>query len=223
VTYPIYLAIVRAQSFEERLNRFDILLTGLYVYDENLGRLPAALKHDEAGNVLYSWRVSLLPFTEGVKDLLDTESSWTAASNQYFRERAIYQFCDLRDRNRADRSRGIISLILGPDTPMQEKSSMRLSKVPHDTILLIEAQPNAEHWMAPGDISPDADELKRRHRGSGMVIGFADGEIWHLRDAVPFEELMKFASAVPTEPRDREAALGPFKVTSRRAHVSREP
>ena len=207
-----------ARSINARLSRFDTLLTLLHDYDFNTGRLPPAVKYDESGKCLYSWRFALVRFWEDVKDLVDMEASWNSPSNQHFSARDIELYCSADERNTAKRMKGTVSVIVGRDTPMQLKSSSRLSEVPGDTILIIEAAPDAIHWMAPGDIplNPD-DELE--HSGKGIVVGFADGQIWYLRDSVPTRVLMRFATVKPGELRDREALLGPYRVRVTRARM----
>jgi Protein of unknown function (DUF1559) len=215
--YPANLAFKRAESLDRRMHRFEILRLGLQSYHDTFNALPLAVSCNDSGAVRYSWRVTLMPFTEGVKDLLDLDSPWTAPTNRYFAGRAVYQYCNPDERDAKERIAGIVSVIVGDDTPMQLTSSRGLSGVPGDTILLIESKPDAEHWMAPGDL-PLSELLtgSLKHDGQGLLVGFADGEIWHLHDSVPSQALARFAIVNPSEPRDRASALGPFKISSRR-------
>jgi hypothetical protein len=214
---PACVAWMSTESIDQRLSRFETLIIGLHSYAVSFGHLPEAVKFDDAGTALYTWCVTLIPFMESVKDLLDTKSSWKAPTNRYLSEHAPQFYCDRYEKVPAERIKGIVSVFIGPDTPFQIKSSMRLSKVPPDTILLVESKPNAEHWMAPGDIELKIEPVSLPHSGKGIVVGFADGEIWYLDDSVPVQELMRFATAEPIETRDRQKSLGPFKIQYRRA------
>jgi hypothetical protein len=214
------MAFKRAELRQQRISRFDRLLSSLRWYDDTFFHLPKTVRQNESGATLYSWRVTLMPFNEGVKDLLDLDSPWTAPSNRFFAERAIWLYCDPDERDNKERIKGVVSVIVADDTPMQPTLSHRLSEVPEDTVLLIEAKPQTEHWMAPGDLPVSALQAGVfKHAGQGVLVGFADGEIWQLRDSVPIEELARFATVNPSEPRNREAKLGPFKMHSTRARA----
>jgi hypothetical protein len=216
---PAYLSFRKAERLHERLRRFEWLLSTIDDYDIVMRRLPAAVKTDEDGNPLYSWRMTLVPYAEGAKDLIDMQAPWTAPSNHDFSQQSPRLFCDPDERDRRERMKGVISVFIGRDTPFQIKSSMRLVDVPPDTILLIEAKPNAEHWMAPGDIEIGSGPVKLQHPDDGIIVGFADGEIWHLIGAVPAEILLEFATTAPCQARDRQSSLGLFKKTTRHARA----
>jgi hypothetical protein len=219
----VYLRSGIAESLGKRMTRFEWILGSLKSYDRANGRLPDSIKRDSQGNVLYSWRATVVPYTEAVGDLFDAHASWEAPTNRLISKQLIPLYCAHDENDSIERLKGVVSAIVGLGTPLQPERSLRLSDVPRDTILLIEVKPSAAHWMAPGDTTLDADRLHVRKDSEGVLVGFADGEIWYLRDSVPVKELMKFATASPSEARDRNASLGPHRVLSRRTTIFDRP
>lgn len=216
--YSVYTAQQNTASLNARLSRFEILMEALHTYDDNVGHLPEAIGRDAKGKPLYSWRLSILPFTEAVKDRVDLNAPWTAKSNQYFAQRPIYLFCNPNRQPQADRFRSELVAIIGTSTAMQLYNSRRLKEVPCDTIIIIEAEAPSLHWMAPGDISPDdVDRVVNLDKHDDIIVGFADGEIWSLSRSVPADILRQFMIVDGDRTRDREAMLGPYRLYSRSA------
>lgn len=211
---PLYSSLRSSATLERRMSRFVTLLKAIAYYDQNNGRLPAAVKFDPDGVPLFSWRVAVLPFAEGVRELLDTDSPWNARSNEYFAQRPIGLFCDPDRSPQSERFRSEVVVIVGQSTPIQLDKSERLQDVPCDTVLIIEGAAIAPHWMAPGDISlADVnDRFVSSSNYDDIVVGFADGQVWCLDRSVPSDVLREFMTVEGTGMRDREEMLGPYKL-----------
>lgn len=220
--YPAYLAASRAATRQRQMEAFGEVLDGLSNYDRNHRRLPDAVKLDDLGEALYSWRLGLMVFLVAIKDGVDLHAPWTSDS-QRVRDVPVSYYCTSRKLSRQKSCEPLVSSVIGRGTPFQDQGSMVLKDVPCDTILIIEAQKFCKHWMAPGDLrwqELDASFLQGTD-GDGVLVGFADGEIWMLSPEVPLEALKKFFIAQDPPRRDRRTELAPFRMWSGRARSLR--
>ena len=205
-----------------QLEQFSQLLIALNGYDSHVGALPDSDQQNARGESLYSWRLSLMGFVQAVKDSIDYEQSWTAEWHRgWLRTRPAVYFSGRRSPKRGDYV-GSVSVVIGPGTPFQEQGSMQLENVPCDTILIIEAQGFSKHWMAPGDLRLYElnESLLDGTDGDGVMVGFADGEIWLISPEVPLTTLKKYFVATDHPPRDRNKELLPFRLSSDRVEMT---
>jgi hypothetical protein len=93
--------------------------------------------------------------------------------------------------------------------------------LPSDTILVVEVYDSKFHWMQPGDIvlsKLDENVAAYRETGigdpnrTGFHVGFADGEVWHLTNDVPFHEFRKFCTVSGARRHDRTALLARYRL-----------
>lgn len=208
------------QSRDERLFRFTLVADALQIYDATHRQLPGASKCDSSGNTLYSWRVSLWPFAEGVKGL-DLDAHWTAPGNRSAAAQPNWLYCDFTNDVQGQGVSSTVAAIIGPDTAIRSIESPPLHEVPCDTIVLIEARVHADNWMASGDVSLvslDSESIGLVGYDDVIVV-FADGEVWSLSRDVPISSVRRFATVRGSEQRDREAELGIYKLAARRSRI----
>lgn len=211
VALPAYFARRQGRLLGNHLLAFEFVLGGMRQYDNNFGKLPHAIVRDANGNVLYGWRLSITPFIQGFKEGgLDFDVAWNAEPNRTFGPQPNLCY-SRRPRVHRDIS-GHVAIITGDNTPMGGGAPAPLAQVPCDTILVVEAEGVASHWMEPRDIA--LSEVNQRLTlgtdGKGILVGFADGQIWFLDRTVPIGLLKTFFVTDPAS-RDREAQLAPFR------------
>ena len=180
------------------------------------------------GRSLFSWRVSIMPFLEGLPNALDASQPWDAESNRQLLNGCVLFSYELSDSpNKARKVNGEAFpdanalAITGPGTAfgdVEEGPKLR-NEIPPDTILVVESRESGIPWPAPGDFdirtmpqkinAPEGMGVCSRHAGGFHVI-FADGVVWFLSDKVPFETLKQFFTIAGAKNHDREKLLGPY-------------
>jgi len=221
-----YRAMAQSNEYHRQLSQMGEVLSALAWFDQTIGRLPDAQKRARSGDVLFSWRVSILPYREGLGErALDLESPWTSDSNRSLAMKTDRIYCFAR-RSKHGSLACNVAAVIGPGTPFQDKQSMALADVPCDTILFVEAKNATTHWMAAGDLRLDQldQALTGGTDGTGFVAVFADGEVWFLDRRVPIDVVKRFLLAIPSGPRNRKDELGGYRLysVSNRHHRCKE-
>ena len=116
-----------------------------------------------------------------------------------------------------------IFAITGPGTAFGDNETelpRSIKDLDVDTILIVEVRNSGTHWMEPGDFdirtmpqtinAADGKGISSIHR-TGFHVGFADGEVWYLRNDCPFAELSKFFTIAGAKAHDRQTCLGPYR------------
>jgi hypothetical protein len=208
--WPSYRAMQQARSRMERMQRFAFVANALSTCDLSTGSLPDAVKLSGDGTPLYSWRFTLIPFLQGVKNLVDMDAPWTADTNRHFASQRDSTYCFDTVDERSFSSN--VAVVVGDRTPFRTDGSLSLQEVPCDTILFMEVDGVGTHWMAPGDLTlPEIDgEVIRGTDDQGVIVAFADGDVWYLDASTPLATFKRFLTVDPTA-RDREIELGPYK------------
>lgn len=198
---------------------FQVLLA-LAGYDQAVGQLPQPRNTDELGRPIGSWRLTVSGYLHNRRAACS--APWDAPVN---RQMVSYQspaFC--WSRNDTSCMTNIVA-VTGPGTPFEMGSKCGLADLDGDTVLLVEVRNSGVHWMEPGDLDirtmskasdPKAQmAVSGNHRG-GFFVGFADREVWFLRQDVPIEKLKTFCTIDGAKKHDREKILAPYRVRARR-------
>jgi hypothetical protein len=112
--------------------------------------------------------------------------------------------------------------IVGPGTAFDGDSLYKWTALPPFTIVVAEVRNSPVHWMQPGG---DLDVRTMWHAvgvpggegvagldSEGFFVGFADGEVWMLSYAAPFERLEPFFLVEKARTADRQELLGPYRI-----------
>jgi len=114
-----------------------------------------------------------------------------------------------------------ILAVSGPDTAFVPGKGRRLSDLDTDTILIVETNDSNIHWMEPGDLDvskmpDDVDECSAigisGTSPGGFFVGFADGEVWKLRNDTPLSTLRKFFTVSGSKSHNRDKLLAEYRL-----------
>lgn len=173
--------------------------------------------------LLYSWRVEIVPFLEGWHGQWNPALKWDDPANQQLLELSSFYSFDESKKNRQSRSFPETRLlaITGPGTAFGDgtRSPNAAKDSPSATILAVETRSTGIPWPAPGDFdirtmprticAPDGRGIGSRNPGGFHVI-FADGYVYLLSDKIAFATLSKFFTLDGAKRNNREQLLGPF-------------
>lgn len=188
------------------------ILNALYNYDSRFRKLPPAAHLASSGNPTCSWRVLVVPYYAADFTAygfnVDIEKHWNEPPNDRLAKEwgRLFSFGDAQHTN--------LFAVTGPDTGFDSMKPHGLVELPEDLVLLAEVANSGVHWMEPGDF--DVQNMPSSINGSGkcisssdrhILVGFADGQVWLLRDSVPFETLSKFFTITGAKSADRDDLL----------------
>jgi prepilin-type processing-associated H-X9-DG protein len=196
-----------------RCGHLQMIGFGFLHFDDVYQRLPPAVRTDELGRPLSSWRFQLAGFLEYSLMLdWDYDKAWDDPENRHLSDIPHQRFCC--DRQGVERTNTNVVVITGPGTPFDGERICRLTDIDSDTILAIDVADFDRHWMEPGDLSLDEvpETITEGLDGEGVHVLFADGSVWYLRPDVPLGDLRKFFTIDGARAYDREQVLGPFVV-----------
>jgi len=205
------------------------------------GRLPFLVRRDSerkldewwfldngTGEVLWSWRVELVPYLESMGGAsLDYSQPWTAPRNRRILQRYGYYFSyvqvqELTDTPDAFPEANALA-ICGPGTAFgcEGEEPKRRRELPPDLILIVEVPASGIPWPAPGDLDirtmaqvvnpPDGKGISSKYR-DGFHVVFADGEVWFISKKVPFELLRKFFTIEEAAKHNRDELLQEYAI-----------
>jgi hypothetical protein len=174
---------------------------------------------DPESKPLLSWRAQLTHVFNG-NQRVDFQSPWDSPTNSALAG-PCYVFCQPEGRKTTGET--CFLAITGPGTAFGDGTSppLAITKIPGDTILIVETRHSGLHWMQPGDF--DIRTMPRTINaadGTGIggafrddfLVGFADASYWRLSPQTPFETLARFFTVADAESNDREELLGPYRV-----------
>jgi hypothetical protein len=198
---------------QDRARYLKDIWTMIVNYDDLYGHLPPRVVYNEAGQACHSWRSLAIQFGPSYlgRTSLDTKISWQDPSNREWAESPESWFCW---QSSVDSLNTRVVAVSGTGTPLDANPSLRLADLPHDTILLLTVAHSGVHWMEPGDIDIEDIEraLKDNNDGLGILVLFADGEVWQFAKSVPPSELKRFSTIAGARLHDRDKSLAAFRV-----------
>ena len=211
---PAYLAWRFAGDLNSQCERFRLVLRGIQDWDETQGKMPEATYHNSQGTPCYSWRMAVTRYLESWD--YDTESPWNVGANKALADGPNFTFCSSLNWSRKVTTDTTIYAVSGPGTAFDGKPH-RLADLPGDLVLLIEIADSGTHWMAPGDLDVRKipNTITEGTSGKGVIVAFADGEVWFLHREVPINHLKQFLTIAGAQNSDREQLLRPYALIER--------
>ncbi len=207
------LSVRVAARRTQRANSLKQIGLALHDFEVAQWHLPAAVRTDEEGRPLCSWRFQIVPYLEATMVGIDYGEAWDDPANRELFSRPCPVFCYSTDRDTPENMYTNVVAVTGPGTAFDGDRQYRLSEIPHDTILVVEIANSGTHWMAPGDLSIDdvPESLVEGLDGYGLQVLFADGTVWFLNADVPLVDLRRFFTIDGAKEYDREEVLGPYR------------
>lgn len=197
----------------ERARRLRQVGLALHNFCDTYQRLPLAVHRDKQGRPLSSWRFQVSVYLEGWMRDIALDKRWDDPENEWLTGEPMYGYClqDLHDSLPSpDRLHTNVVAITGPGTAFDGERECRLGDVDSDTVLAIEIAESGTHWAAPGDLSIDEVDASILDGldGYGVLVLFADLEVWLVPPDVPLGDLKKFFTIEGAKRYDREHVLG---------------
>jgi hypothetical protein len=213
VLWPAIRAARREARLAQRYNDMLQIGIGLTNFADVYKRLPPAVRTDDLGRPLSSWRSQLAPFLEAMMLGYDIDCAWDDPVNRHYAARPHRCYCLLDAADGRQRTDTNVMAITGPDTPF-DGHGRPFKDLDADTILVVEVAHSDTHWAEPGDLDIDdvPESLCQGLDGDGLHVLFADGRVWFLRHDVPLAELREFFTIDGAKRHDREQVLGPYAV-----------
>lgn len=186
-------------NFSIHASRLSEITSSLKHYDSIKGSLPGAQYRNHTGQLCCSWRLLVMEFLVQAPGC-DIDQPWNTGPNKSYSPNGVRWFCYEYLVDEPANPRADISVAIGDGTPFQMTSSMPMSKVDDETILIFQRRGVAPNWMAPGDTSIDQidSSLFKGMEGNGILVGFADNQVWEIAPNVPVETFKIFL--LPTRP-----------------------
>jgi hypothetical protein len=194
---------------------FQILLGALESYSANEHSVPPAVRTDEQGVALSSWRFQLLPYLTAVKHDNDRKRAWNDPINEYWRTSEPQEWFAAA---RPDFSPKAFA-ITGPGTAFDSAHIVQMQELEPNLIMIVEVTQPKVHWMEPRDFTLEEQEdapwavpLNSRNLGSkDFLVGFADGEVWRIAHDVPISRIRQLATRSGAKSASREDVLGSYR------------
>ena len=168
-------------------------------------------------------------------DLYDENSAWDSKSNTQFYDGTLVVQTDKFGGNRrvdsldpcpetwccpSDSTKRInYAVVVGTETAFPPNQNVKLDEITdglENTILVVETLSGSDKWTEPRDLQFDSmsfvisksknGEIGSRHPG-GASVGFADGEVHFITDAISPEELRALLTIAGNEPITRQQLI----------------
>jgi hypothetical protein len=209
---PAVRAARQAARASQRRNNLGEIGLAIHWFHDVHKRLPPAVRADNAGRPLSSWRYQLVPYLEGIMMELHFDDRWDDPANRWFSSWRHPIYCWSSGKTSPESLHTSVVAITGPGTAFDGDRPIQLKDIAPDTILAIEIAESGIHWMEPGDlpIGQVPDSITQGVDGYGVHVLFADGSVWVLRPDVPLEDLKKFFTIEGAKRYDRDQVLGPY-------------
>jgi hypothetical protein len=173
----------QAAGRAQTTNNLKQLGIAMHNHHDTTGRFPAAARLSPAGEPLYSWRVSVLPFLEqdAMFRQFDQSAKWDAPQNMPFLGRMppVYQ----TPMNRApDPATTHMQVPTGPNTIFANNAQpMNIAGVTDglsNTILIVQASAFPVQWTRPVDLTiAPGQPLPAGLQGPRFLVTMADGSV----------------------------------------------
>jgi uncharacterized protein DUF1559 len=212
ILYPAFLAARRAAWRSQHCSNLKQIGLGLHNFHDTYKRFPPAVRRDELGRPLSSWRFQILPFLEAIMVDVQFGERWDDPVNRWLMDRWNTSFCLYRNRDSADAGKTNVVAITGPGTAFEEGRICGHGDTNPNTILAVEVAAFDAYWMEPGDLHIDRipDNLTAGPEGDGFHVLFADGSVWFLKPEAPLDDVKKFFTLKGSKQYDRDDVLGPY-------------
>ena len=212
VLIPAVRAARRAAWRAQRRNNLKQIGLAFHNFHDVYKQLPAAVRRDEWGRPLCSWRFHLLPYLEAWMTPLDFGERWDEPVNRWATNGPLHVYCLYPNRDRPESLQTNVVAVVGPGTAFEEGREIGLDDLDTDTILAVEIAGFEVHWAEPGDLHVDEvpESITAGPDGGGLWVLFADGQVWFLEPEVPLEDLRKFFTIEGAKQHDREELLAPY-------------
>lgn len=199
----------RHEATRKNAESFHTCLIDYLLEQRNLRRLVVIKGEDDRPTV--SWRLHALQSIRPIpREGSDLRKPWTDAANRLFREMAPDIFC-FRGTSSAS-----IMAIDGKNSAF-EKEDLEISTLRDDILLVVEVAQKDINWIQPFDLDladftvgnkPRHGILPSSDNPKGVLVGFADGSVWRVPQAMLLARLAEFANVNTTPTVTREAAFG---------------
>ncbi len=201
----------RAARRAQRGNNLKQIGLAFHNFHDAYKQLPPAVRRDELGRPLCSWRFFLLSFLESMSGA-DLGERWDEPINRWVTNGPHYAYCLYPNRDRPECLRTNVVAVVGPGTAFEEGQELGLEDLDSDTILAVEIAGFDVHWAEPGDLHVDEvpESITAGPDGGGLCVLFADGAVWFLDSEVPLENLRKFFTIEGAKQDEREELLAPY-------------
>ena len=207
---PAVRAARVAARRSERAYRVRQIGLAIHNFHDAYKCLPPAVRTDELGRPLSSWRFQIDAYTEGHMLDIDYGKAWDHPDNQRRTAHPHYCFCFFPEGNSPERMHTNVVAVTGPGTAFDGDRPCRLGEIDPDTILAIEVVGSDTHWAEPGALEIDEipESIMAGIDGFGVLVLFADGTVRFLDRDVPLEDLEKFLTIEGAKKHDREEVFG---------------
>jgi hypothetical protein len=138
------------------------------------------------------------------------DKRWDDPENEWLMGKAVYCYRLTEPPSPQNLHTNVVA-ITGPGTAFDGDRECRLEDIDSDTILAIEIAESGTHWAAPGDLAIDQVDasILEGLDGHGVLVLFADCEVWFVPADVPLEDLANFFTIEGAKEHDRDQVLGP--------------
>jgi len=204
----------RAAWRARRINSFRQIALALHNHHDASKRFPPAVRTDELGRPLSSWRFLLLPFIEAMMLDWDYNARWNDPANRWLASSPFHAYCFSERGDSAERLHTNVVAITGPGTAFEDDRASRIGELTSDLIMVIEIADSGIHWAEPGDLHIDEvpESITSGIDGDGVCVLFVDGTVFCVSHDVPFNDLKKFFTVESAKKYDREEVLGPYRI-----------
>jgi len=178
-------------------NNLKQIGVAMHIYHDRWKCFPAAVRTDEDGQPMRSWRVAILPFVEQAPlyDQYDFSQPWNGPNNSALQSTSISAYRCPSDGDPTSTETSYV-MIVGKDTiggePGEAVRIADISDGTSNTILAIEVGASGIHWMEPRDVTveeavtfltdPAASPFEQVHLGGANVL-LADGSVRFMSES----------------------------------------
>lgn len=212
ILIPAVMSARQAARRSQQSNNFKQIGLALHNFHDTYKCFPSAVRRDDLGRPLSSWRFQILPFLEAIMVHVQFGERWDDPVNRWLMDGWHRCYCLYQDRDSTEAGKTNIVAITGPGTAFEEGRTFGLADTNRNTILAVEVIGVDTYWMEPGDLHIDhiPDNLTAGPEGDGFHVLFADGTVWFLKAEVPLDDVKKFFTLEGARQYDRDVVLGPY-------------
>ncbi|MEX1233143.1 MAG: DUF1559 domain-containing protein [Planctomycetaceae bacterium] len=204
-----FRGIDRGSTCKNNLKQIGL---ALHNYHDAHGSFPPAYLADEHGRPMHSWRVLILPFMDHHKlyDEYRFDEPWNGPHNITLQDRIPEGYrCPTYQRQLQERktdsefSQRLTNYVVieSPTAVFDGTHAPTISEITDGTdktILVVDVNQHAVHWMQPDEITPDdffnelrfAADGKRALHPMGLQVLMADGAVRYISSTTPIKTVL---------------------------------